>query len=186
MAEQDIVDRLTDDHNEIRSLFGELDTTPTEQRGDLFRHIVSELARHEAAEEAVVHSATRDDVPGGEQIANAVLEEEDQAERLMAEMEEIDPTSQEFLTRFGHLRDDVLAHAEHEEAEEFPRLREHLDTDRRVQMADGFERLKGLAPTHPHPHTPQDPKVRAAVGPIAGIFDRARDAARDVFSSSQT
>lgn len=101
MAEQDIVDRLTDDHNDIRALFGQLDTTPAAQRGDLFRHIVSELARHEAAEEAVVHSATRDDVPGGEQIANAVLEEENQA----------------------------------------------------------------------------------AVGPIAGIFDRARDAVRKVFSS---
>lgn len=184
MAEQDIVDRLTDDHNDIRALFGQLDTTPADQRGDLFQHIVSELARHEAAEEAVVHSATRDDVPGGEQIANAVLEEENQAEQLMAEMEQMDSTSEDFLIRFRRLRDDVLAHAEHEEAEEFPLLREHLHADRRAQMADGFERLKGMAPTHPHPRTPQDPKVRAAAGPIAGIFDRARDAVRKVFSSS--
>jgi hemerythrin superfamily protein len=183
MAEQDIVDRLTADHTEIRSLFAQLDTTAPEDRGDLFRHIVSELARHEAAEEAVVHSATRDDVPGGEEIADAVLAEEDQAEKLMAEMERMDPTSEEFLTRFRHLRDDVLAHAEHEEADEFPRLRQHLDADRRRRMADGFERLKGVAPTHPHPHTPQEPGVRAVAGPIAGVFDRARDAARNVFSS---
>ena len=183
MAEQDIVDRLTDDHNQIRSLFAQVETTPANQRGDLFRHIVSELARHEAAEEAVVHSATRDDVPGGEQVAEAVLEEESQAEQLMADMEQMDPTGEEFLTSLERLRDDVLAHAEHEETEEFPRLREHLDTERRVQMAEGFERLKGVAPTHPHPHTPQDPGVRAAAGPIVGVFDRARDAARSVFSS---
>lgn len=184
MADRDIVDRLTDDHAEIRALLADIDTTPAAQRGDLFRHIVSELARHEAAEEAVVHSVTRDEVPGGDAVAQAVLEEEDQAEHLMAEMERMDPESQEFLVKFRSLRDDVLAHAEHEEAEEFPLLRTHLDAERRGQMADGFDRLKGVAPTHPHPTTPQDPKIRAAVGPIAGIFDRARDAARSVFRSS--
>lgn len=182
MAQHDIVDRLTHDHDQIRSLFAQAETTPADQRGDLFRHIVSELARHEAAEEAVVHAATRD-VPGGQQVADAVLEEESQAEQLMADMEQMDPTSEEFLTSFWRLRDDVLAHAEHEESDEFPLLRDHLDADRRVEMADGFERLKSVAPTHPHPHTPQDPGVRAAAGPIAGVFDRARDAARSIFSS---
>lgn len=183
MAEQDIIDRLTDDHTAIRALFGELESTPADQRGDLFRHIVSELARHEAAEEAVVHAATRG-LPGGQHVVSAVLEEENRAEHLMAEMEGMEPRSDEFLVAFRRLRDDVLAHAEHEEAEEFPLLREHLDSDRRRRMADGFGLLKGMAPTHPHPRTPQDPKVRAAVGPIAGIFDRARDAARSAFSSS--
>lgn len=183
MAETDIVDRLTDDHTEIRALLEQMETTPEDQRGDLFRHIVSFLARHEAAEEAVVHSATRDDVPGGEDVAQAVLEEEDQAEKLMAEMEKMDPAGDDFSVAFRRLRDDVLAHAEHEERDEFPRLREHLTLDRRVKMADGFERLKGMAPTHPHPNTPQEPAVRAAAGPIAGMFDRARDAARDIFSS---
>jgi hemerythrin superfamily protein len=182
MAEQDIVDRLIDDHIEFRALFGQMETTPSEQREALFRHIVGELARHEAAEEAIVHAATRN-APGGEPVAQAVLEEEDQAEKLLAEMEKMDPTGEEFLAAFRVLRQDVLAHAEHEERDEFPLLREHVPADRRRQMASGFETLKGMGPTHPHPKTPQEPAVRAAVGPIAGIFDRARDAARDVFSS---
>lgn len=183
MAEKDIIDLLIDDHTEFRTLFSQLDTTPAEQRGDLFRHIVSELARHEAAEEAIVHAATRD-VPGGEDVAQAVLAEEDQAEKLMAQMERMDPEGEEFLVAFRTLRQDVLAHARHEERDEFRRLRAHLDADRRHEMANGFETLKGMAPTHPHPRTPQEPAVRAAVGPIAGIFDRARDAARNAFSSS--
>ena len=182
MTEKDIVDQLVDDHTGFRELFGRMETTPPDQRGDLFRSIVSELARHEAAEEAIVHAATRS-LPGGESIAREVLEEEAEAEKLLARMEKLDPTGAEFLAAFATLRQDVLAHAEHEERDEFPRLREHLTADRRREMANGFETLKGMGPTHPHPMTPQEPAVRAAVGPIAGIFDRARDAARNVFSS---
>ncbi len=37
MADRDIVDRLRDDHTTIRSLLGEIDTTPAEQRGDSHR-----------------------------------------------------------------------------------------------------------------------------------------------------
>jgi hypothetical protein len=127
---------------------------------------------------------TADHTRGGTAGRSQLAFLEDHAEHLMAEMEWMDPESQESLVKFRTLRDDVLAHAEYEEAEEFPLLRTHLDAERLGQMADGFDRLKGMAPTHPHPTTPQDPKVRAAVGPIAGIFDRARDAARSVFKSS--
>ena len=122
-------------------------------------------------------------MPGGGSVAQAVLEEENQAEKLMADMEKMDPEDGEFLTAFRRLREDVLEHADHEERDEFPRLRETLDVARRQEMAQGFARLKDKAPTRPHPKTPQTPEVRAAVGPIAGIFDRARDAARDAFSS---
>ena len=38
MPQKDIVDLLTDDHAEIRTLFGQLDETPADQRGDLFHH----------------------------------------------------------------------------------------------------------------------------------------------------
>ena len=184
MATQDIVDALIDDHNEFRALFARLDSTPAGGREDLFREIVSELARHEAAEEAVVHPAARDAAGNGGTVVDAVLEEESRAEKLMADMEKMDPESDEFLAAFESLRRDVLAHAEHEERDEFPQLRRNLDTGARQQLAERFERLKDVGPTRPHPLTPQNPAVRAAAGPIAGIFDRARDAAREAFNSN--
>ena len=182
MAETDIVDRLLADHADLRRILSEVDTTPPDQLGELFRHLVSELARHEAAEEALVHTAARN-ASGGEVVAQAVLDEEDQAEKLLADMERMDPTSPEFADAFRRLRADVLAHAEHEERDEFPLLREHLSEARRRDLADAFDRLKQVGPTHPHPLTPQTPEIRAVAGPVAGIFDRARDAARDLFSS---
>ena len=182
MAGKDIVDVIVDDHREFRRMFQQMDEVAVDQRGDLFRHMVAELARHEAAEESLVHPALRDEAPGGDEIASQVLEEESEAEKLMARMEDMDPASDEFLAAFRDLREDVLSHADHEERDEHPLLRSSLDGDRRMEMADRFERLKDVAPTHPHPLTPQKPEVRKAAGPVAGIFDRARDAARKLFS----
>ena len=183
MATPDIVDLLTDDHDLVRSLFEELETCSADERGDLFGRIVHELARHEAAEEAVVHPTTRDEVDDGGTVARTALHEESKAETLMADMESMHSESDEFLASFRELRDDVLQHATYEESEEFPRLRETLDADRLSAMADGYRTVKETAPTHPHPKTPQTPEVRAAIGPIAGIFDRARDAAREALNS---
>lgn len=177
MAET-IIDHLRKDHDTVRSLFGRLDETPPAQRHDLFREIVSELARHEAAEQAIVHPRTRE-AARGDQIADSVVREEQEAEELMAAMESMDPESDEFLTSFRKLHTAVENHATHEEDKEFPRLEDQLDQDELVSMAQDFERLESIAPTHPHPDAPNDPAAQKSMGPVAGIFDRAKDAARD-------
>lgn len=178
----DVIDLIQKDHNEIRELFSQIEDTAPEDRGDLFRHIVSELARHEAAEESIIHPTLRDEL-GDEQEASSIVEEEQEAEELMAAMEDMDPTSQEFLAKFRELRDDVLEHAEHEENDEHPRLRERIDEARLQEMAEGFQKVKEMAPTHPHPNAPNQPEAQLSLGPVAGVFDRARDAASEAFSS---
>lgn len=182
MAGTDIIDLLLEEHGEFRELFAELERAETDFRDELFRYLVARLARHEAAEEAVVHRALRDEVPGGDQLAEQVLAEESEAEQLLAQMDDMDPSSSEFDAALARLKDDVLAHADHEERDEFPQLRRHLDADRRRQMGQRFTTLRDHGPTRPHPNTPQTPEVRAAAGPFAGMFDRARDAARGVFT----
>lgn len=177
---QNIIDLIQQDHHEVRQLLAQLDTSAPSDRGELFQKVVYELARHEAAEESIVHPTLRDEVDGGKTIADSVLEEESQAERLMADMEKMDSDSDEFLASFRKLRQEVLQHAEHEEREEHPRLREALDEQRLLEMGEGFQKVKENAPTHPHPQTPQKPEVRAMVGPIAGVFDRMRDKVREL------
>lgn len=178
----DIIDLIQQDHERFRELFSQLDETSPDDRGDLFRHLTAELARHEAAERAIVHPTLGDEV-GDEATASAVVEEEQQAEELLAEMEDLDPSSEEFLAGFRQLRGEVLEHADHEERDEHPRLRETVDAERRREMAEGFERVKKMAPTHPHPSTPNEPEAQLTLGPVAGVFDRARDVANEVFSS---
>ncbi|MBW3578578.1 MAG: hemerythrin domain-containing protein [Actinobacteria bacterium] len=180
MADKDVIDLIRDDHEEIRRLFEQIDKAPANERDELFGRLVHELARHEATEEALVHPTLRDEVAQGEAVATSILNEEEEAERLLADMEKMDPEGAQFLDAFRRLRDMVLNHAEHEEREEHPQLRSELTGQRLHEMADGFRRVKEQAPTHPHPRTPQTPEVRLSVGPIAGVFDRARDAVKNV------
>lgn len=181
MAE-DIIDLLEQDHDEVEELFDRLDGAAAWEREELFNEIVTELARHEAAEEALVHPAMRDEVADGRSAVEAILEEESEAEQLMADMEDMDPDRSEFLEAFEQLRTEVLAHAEHEESEEFPALRKTLSEARRREMGERFATIKDSAPTHPHPKTPQSPEVRAAAGPVAGAFDRMRDTVAELLS----
>lgn len=181
MAE-DIIDLLEADHDEVEALFGQLDETATSEREALFETIVTELARHETAEEAIVHPALRDQVADGESAVEILLQQEADAEDLMADMEEMDPGSSEFLAAFRQLREEVLAHARHEESTEFPALRKALSEARRRELGERFATIKERAPTHPHPKTPQSPGVRATAGPVVGIFDRMRDAVDDLLN----
>jgi hypothetical protein len=76
---------------------------------------------------------------------------------LLAEMTDLDVGSSEFATALQRLEEEVLGHAEHEEREESPLLREHLDPDRRREMGERFQKVRDAGPTRPHPHTPQTP-----------------------------
>lgn len=177
----DIIDLIKQDHDEIRRLFAQLESSAPEDRGGLFAHIVPELARHEAAEEAIVHPTLRHEARE-EAAADEIVEQEQHAEELMADMEDLDPTSDEFLARFRELRDDVVEHARYEEDIEHPRLRELVEEARLVEMAEGFRRVKQVAPTRPHPSASNAPEAQLTLGPIVGVFDRARDAVRDALS----
>ncbi|MFA9431622.1 hemerythrin domain-containing protein [Egicoccus sp. AB-alg2] len=181
MADQDIIDLLLQDHHEFRELFAELERSEDEFKEELFHYLVARLASHEAAEESVVHPALRDEVPDGEAVAEQVMQEEADAEQLLHRMTKLEVASPEWEDALVTLQGDVLAHAEHEEREEFPRLRERLDIEHRRKIGRTFTTLRDSGPTRPHPNTPNQPLVRAAVGPVAGVFDRARDKAREAF-----
>jgi hemerythrin superfamily protein len=183
MAEdKDIVDVLLEDHEEFRTLFEEVRSASEDDRDDLFRYLVGRLAGHEAAEEALVHKAMRDEVPDGRQVAETSLEQEATAEERLARMTDADEWDQDFVQELNGLEQQVLAHAEHEENEEFPQLRQHLSRERREELARRFVMLRDTGPTRPHPGTPQTPEVRAAAGPLAGMFDRARDTVQSMLS----
>jgi hypothetical protein len=49
-------------------------------------------------------------------------------------------------------------------------------------MGTALKAAEAVAPTHPHPSTAGSPAAQWAVGPIASIVDRARDAVKKVMS----
>ena len=175
----DLVAAILRDHAEIKKLFDNVASSPSgAPRREAFEQLVRKLAVHEVAEEELVHPLTRR-AGGGDAVADARLEEESKAKDLLAELEDMGVDDPEFGRRLETVRSKVLAHAQHEEDEEHPRLEEAVGEERLRQLAGLFRAAEETAPTHPHPRGPESATGNLVVGPVAAVFDRARDAIRD-------
>ncbi|GAA1574432.1 hemerythrin domain-containing protein [Kribbella sancticallisti] len=177
-VDEDVVDLLLRQHGEIRSLFVTLEVATGNLRRDTFRDLVRLLAIHETAEEEVVHPAARS-AAGGHEVVEARLAEERSAKEILAELDKLGPDDEGFTARLSQLRDEVEAHARHEEQEEFPRLREQYDDRKLRTMAKAVRAAEAIAPTHPHPGV-EGTAENLLLGPPTAIMDRARDLIRDV------
>ncbi len=178
----DVVEFLLAQHLEVRQLFAQLQQATGETRKEPFQRLVQLLAVHETAEEEVVYPVVRSSVPDGDAVADARTAEEDEAKKALSELETLDVTSAEFDQKLEAFRAMVIQHAENEEREVFPRLREAQDPDQLRTMAKAVQAAERLAPTHPHPHAPESAVGNIVVGPFVAIVDRVRDAIRNARS----
>ena len=175
-TDEDVIALLVRQHNEIRQLFTTLETAKGDERRDDFRELVRLLAVHETAEEEVTHPAARSG-EGGQAIVDARLAEEREAKELLSRLDQLGPDGEGFDVLLAQLREAVLAHAEHEEREEFPRLQAAYDSEQLQTMAKAARAAEAIAPTRPHPGI-ESPAANLLVGPPAAIMDRARDLIR--------
>lgn len=175
----DVVLLLEEDHQMVERKFAELSEAGPSTRGELFWKLTNDLVRHEVAEEIVVFPALRR-LPGGDQVADARIAEQSEAEELLAKMEKMDAETPEFVGELATLKSAVLAHAKAEEETAFMMLRGVLDTDQRVELGKRYVKAKDAAPTHPHPNAPDTPPGNVVLGPVAAFVDRVRDAAASV------
>ena len=116
---QDVVDLLLEQHDEIKSLFGQLRQARGEAKRELFEDLVRLLAVHETAEETVVHPAARRKIESGEEVVEQRLEEEDRAKKELADLYDLGVDSPEFDARLEKFAAEVIDHASKEESEEF-------------------------------------------------------------------
>lgn len=172
---EDVIDLLSRQHQEIRKLFADIEQATSDRREPLFRELVRLLSVHETAEQELVHPAIRD--LGGGEVVDARVGEEHRATELLSTLTELGPDAEGFDTLLAQLRDDVLAHAEHEEQTEFPILRHGAEPERLVSMAGAVRAAERIAPTRPHPGV-ESPAANLLLGPPLAIMDRARDAIR--------
>ena len=68
-------------------------------------------------------------------MSRARVEEENAADRILASLISLGVEDQNFEAGLARLRQMVADHAEHEETEEFPVLRERIPAARRRQLA---------------------------------------------------
>ncbi|MDT3399725.1 hemerythrin domain-containing protein [Streptomyces sp. B1866] len=176
-AADDAVALLMRQHVTIRGLFDEVETTTGAARRTAFERLVRLLAVHETAEEEVVHPYARRAVEDGEKVVSERLEEEKEAKELLSRLDGMDTDAPGFLRELAVLRREVLAHADAEERYEFPRVRQVASPQQMTGMAKAVKAAEAMAPTHPHPGVESGAK-NVALGPLAAVVDRARDAVR--------
>ncbi|MFD0683519.1 hemerythrin domain-containing protein [Actinomadura fibrosa] len=179
MAEktENVVDLLRSQHEEIRRLASIVDENSGKVRQDAFEKLRHLLAVHETAEEEVVHPFARRALGDGAKVIDARLQEENEAKGVLSRLEKLDRDSPEFTALFSEFHKDLEAHASHEEREEFPRLAKEATPEQMRGMAAAVRAAEAVAPTHPHQGT-ESPLKNLAVGPLAAVADRARDAIR--------
>jgi Hemerythrin HHE cation binding domain len=169
----DVFDAIQEDHRRVKDLFAQL--AADGGRPDVAVELVYTLVAHETAEQELIHPLTRQ---ADEELAEERLAEETKAESALAELEDLEIGGSQLKAKLVALRDDVVAHADHEENEEHPRLRAAVPANQLQRLAGMYELARKAAPTHPHPGGPQSATGNLVLGPMSGIADQVRDAAR--------
>lgn len=187
MADQttsgDVITAVQEDHAQIKQLMAQMETATATQKRDVWERLLTKLAVHETAEEEVVHPLARR-APQGYQIVEGRLREEDKGKKALAELEKIGVDAPEFDREFAKVRSEILSHAEHEETQEHPQLRQSVDEQTLQRAATMFRRAEKMAPTHPHASSPESASGNMLVGGFVAVADRVRDALRDANRTS--
>jgi hemerythrin superfamily protein len=175
VPDADVVSVVQRDHREIEQMMARVESSADSERQDAFEDLVRKLAIHETAEEEVVHPLLRD----ATDVVDPILSEEDAAKRRLSDLEGVNVSSGTFIEQFKMLKSDVLAHAQHEEREEHPRLRAEQSPEKLERLGRMFETAERMAPTHAHASAPESRAGNLALGPVLAVADRVRDAIRD-------
>lgn len=183
----DVFQVLKKDHDEVKAMLAELAEGPKASTGATdeqlaFRkravdQVIIEQSKHEAAEQQYFWPAVKRLGPDGARVAEVGLEQEAEADPVLAELDKLQPGDQGFEERLVAFTAAARAHITYEEAHAWPLLRASINADEAQALGDQITRAKKLAPTRPHPHVPPQPGAVKAAGPVAGVADRLRDAA---------
>lgn len=176
----DVITVLKDQHQRVRVLFEAVATSTGAARKRSFAQLRQLLAVHETAEEMILRPTTRK--IAGERVAADRDAEEKAATQTLAQLERLDPASEAFDVTLAGLRTAVLAHAEREEALEFPTVEAEVTPEQRRRLGRALLAVESLAPTHPHPRTAGSTTAQYVVGPFASLLDHARDALTSAMS----
>lgn len=173
---QDVVDILTLDHREMEELLDQIQqTTAADLRRDLTDTLIAEVMRHAVAEEMYVYPAMEKHIPQGKEEADHDRDEHHEIVQVMKELEGTDADEPACMDGVRKLDKLLRHHAQDEEGDQFPKMRQYLSAEKLVELGEQVENAKKLAPTRPHPSAPHSELFHKTVGAGVGMVDRLRD-----------
>ncbi|MBD8063420.1 hemerythrin domain-containing protein [Oceanitalea stevensii] len=175
-AEQDVVDFLTNDHALMVALLETIqETADPKERRDLADTLIAEVMRHAVAEEMHVYPAVEKHVPNGKEEVEHDKKEHDELVDVMKRIEDLDSEDPRFLQEIREMHGMLKHHANDEETDQFPKLRQHIPREELVELREKVEAAMKAAPTRPHPSAPHSELFHKTLGPGVGFIDRLRD-----------
>lgn len=167
------VDMLLGHHQEIRRLFERFEgmsNRPSKKKEALVAELITLLAKHAEVEEQVFYPAVRNEVSGQEDDVDESLEEHHAAEFLLRELDGLTSDATRYDMKVHVLAEYMLHHLEEEEEDLFPAVREQLSEDRLREIGAGMVKVWDVAPSRPHPRSPQSPPANVLMGiPTAAV-----------------
>ena len=173
----DVIDILTADHREMLELIDQIENTkdPAERRA-LADAVTAEVVRHSVAEELFVYPVMERELPNGAEEVEHDKQEHKELEVILKKLEGADAADADFMNLVAELKKQLNHHVDDEESDQFPKLRKHVSAAALKDLGSKVEAAKTIAPTRPHPGSPNSELFHMTLGPGVGMVDRLRDA----------
>jgi hemerythrin superfamily protein len=157
----DAITLLRDDHQKVRKLFREFEgagESASSEKRRMVDQILEELTVHTFIEEQLFYPAVEQLQSGGkgetpEDLVKEAEEEHAQVKRLLAELETMAPEEDSFDAKVTVVIDDVTHHADEEENEMFPKVRDLMGRNELQELGRRMLELKKSAPRRPSEET---------------------------------
>jgi hemerythrin superfamily protein len=173
----DAITLLKNDHREVEQLFKRFEKAgpgALVEKRRVVDGMIEALSVHAAIEEQVFYPAVREAVPKAGGMVLESLEEHHVAKWVLSELDGMDPKAERFDAKVTVLMETVRHHVREEEEDLFPQVRSALGRARLNELGDAMDATKRIAPTRPHPRSPDTPPGNVVAGVAAGALDRAR------------
>ncbi|HZA51255.1 MAG TPA: hemerythrin domain-containing protein [Myxococcaceae bacterium] len=172
----DAITLLERDHEEVDALFNRFErTSGSRERRHIADQVIEALSRHAAIEEQFFYPAIRERSRRSEEIALEALEEHHVVKWLLFELAKMQPSEERFEAKMTVLAENVRHHIEDERKELFPLVRRVFQREELADLGVLMAEAKRMAPTRPHPRSPDTPPGNLFTGAVAAVLDRGRD-----------
>ena len=166
------LDLLTEQHEEVDALIQRIEATDGEAKELLFQELADKVAAHAKIEEKIFYPAVM--AKQTEEIILESVEEHLSIKRVLADMMQLSVASDEFDAKLSVMKEQVTHHArEEEEGELFPKVRKALSRTDLTDIGEQLAAAKKIAPTRPHPRSPDTPPGNVVATALTAPLDAA-------------
>ena len=142
----DALELLTKDHETVRRLFAEFkkakESEDTSRLVSLKEQIFNELEVHTGIEEEVFYPAAKEVGGEAEELISEGVEEHHVVDVLMGEIAQLQPDDDAWVAKMTVLIENVEHHADEEEEELFPKLRNAFGKERLERIGEELQAAK--------------------------------------------